>query len=268
MYIINQEKQVSTFLSANSYIDFQSMNKLSIANPTGFLKANFKDKPLVFLDSCAILESFLEPLQASIEEMESSSSFMDISVFLPSLFSNSDIDKIMKMCSKNSDCFISYSSFLISKSMIESLVTKLTPVIVLLAEKELSKVKELSPPSLNDIEDDELKSSKDRKKDKEKEKEKEKEREKEKPSKKKGSSKYEDDVTSAKKVVDKSETIVSMEWIILQFKQFDNEIPDELAIYIAKYVRPKLLSVFNSVKVFLLYNLFYIFRNKLLLVDL
>lgn len=65
--------------------EYDSVSRLGIADPQGYLKKRLKGQAVVFLNSCCVGGTILDQIEAEVDEALSSAGWIDISVCLCSL---------------------------------------------------------------------------------------------------------------------------------------------------------------------------------------
>ncbi|XP_062858526.1 E3 UFM1-protein ligase 1 [Trichomycterus rosablanca] len=100
VYCRAQSAWVQSFLTHNSYLEFEALTRLGIPDPVNYIKKRFKDKKLVFLKSACVESAILDQLEASVEEAVTSDTWIDLQPLLPSCLSDDDtamlIDHVMR----------------------------------------------------------------------------------------------------------------------------------------------------------------------------
>ncbi|KAG7331900.1 hypothetical protein KOW79_005869 [Hemibagrus wyckioides] len=90
VYCRAQNAWVESFLTHNSYLEFESLSRLGIPDPLNYIKKRFKDRKLLFLQSVCVDAAILDQLEASVEEAVSSETWIDLQLLLPSCLSFDD----------------------------------------------------------------------------------------------------------------------------------------------------------------------------------
>ncbi|KAK2846306.1 hypothetical protein Q7C36_011160 [Tachysurus vachellii] len=90
VYCRAQNAWIESFLTHNSYLEFESLSRLGIPDPLNYVKKRFKDRKLLFLQSVCVDAAILDQLEASVEEAVSSETWIDLQMLLPSCLSSDD----------------------------------------------------------------------------------------------------------------------------------------------------------------------------------
>ncbi|KAM9444507.1 E3 UFM1-protein ligase 1 [Clarias gariepinus] len=90
VYCRAQNAWVESFLTHNSYLEFESLSRLGIPDPVSYIKKRFKDRKLLFLQSVCVDAAILDQLEASVEEAINSETWIDLQLLLPSCLSLDD----------------------------------------------------------------------------------------------------------------------------------------------------------------------------------
>ncbi|KAK3506969.1 hypothetical protein QTP70_033179 [Hemibagrus guttatus] len=90
VYCRAQNAWVESFLTHNSYLEFESLSRLGIPDPLNYIKKRFKDRKLLFLQSVCVDAAILGQLEASVEEAVNSETWIDLQLLLPSCLSLDD----------------------------------------------------------------------------------------------------------------------------------------------------------------------------------
>ncbi|ESQ37376.1 hypothetical protein EUTSA_v10002404mg [Eutrema salsugineum] len=96
VFAIAQKECVDSFFSQNSYITYETMQKLGISQAVQFLQSRYPDgKPLsaVFIHS-----SMIEMLDAATEDAIEQNSWIDSLTVLPASFTSQDANKMLLLC--------------------------------------------------------------------------------------------------------------------------------------------------------------------------
>ena len=231
-FAINCERNVRSFLSSNSYIDYTVLGKFGISSHTSYMKSLGLSN-LVYFDNCVILDSFFDPIIASIDEMFANSTWLDLQSFLPSSITLNDCPKLLKLCLKNQKALV-HDFFLVSPDLLEQDLKKLMLAVGQLAEQVSKKLKTVETVTLvKEASDVELK---------------EKKRGKEKGSKKVGRDEAKNPCKNAASTEIVVENGPSEAWVKEQIGSFHVEMPDDLINFLVTRLRPKLIETFDELK--------------------
>ena len=100
IYSKSQNEWVENFYKQNGYLEYDALTRLGISDPPNFVKRHFPNENIVFLDSVAVGATITDQLDANIEEAIATRSIVDISPFLPSVFSDKDMEMLLKAVEK------------------------------------------------------------------------------------------------------------------------------------------------------------------------
>lgn len=96
IYTKTQSEWVSTFFKNNGYIEYDSVARLGVAEPKGFIQRQFpSDGKMIYLENCVIGSSFIEQIESALDECITTGGYLDVSTLLPSGLSDKDIDSIL-----------------------------------------------------------------------------------------------------------------------------------------------------------------------------
>lgn len=125
VFAVAQKECVDSFFSQNSYIPYETMQKLGISQAVQFLQSRYPDgKPLsaVFIHS-----SMIEMLDSTTEDAIEQNSWIDSLSVLPASFTSQDANKILLLCPsvqsalKAEKALILAESFVISSGFIKGI---------------------------------------------------------------------------------------------------------------------------------------------------
>ncbi|KAJ8440244.1 hypothetical protein Cgig2_024009 [Carnegiea gigantea] len=124
-----QREFVDSFLSQNSFISYDSLQKLGIPQPLQYLQSRYPNGiPLVTI---FIHPSMIEMLDAAIEDAIERNSWIDSLTVLPTLFGSQDAYKILSLCPsvqsalKSSTALILGESYVLSDGFVKDVFTQL-----------------------------------------------------------------------------------------------------------------------------------------------
>ncbi|XP_066143344.1 E3 UFM1-protein ligase 1 homolog [Euwallacea fornicatus] len=123
-YSRSQTEWTTTFYKQNGYIEFDALGRLGILDYKTYLKRQFPNEDLIFLESSVTSKMILDRLEANLEECISSKSYVDLQNCLPSIFSPKDItiilDKLLKGPKQQQTILI--EDYVISKAFMDNLM--------------------------------------------------------------------------------------------------------------------------------------------------
>ncbi|EDV25034.1 uncharacterized protein TRIADDRAFT_25797 [Trichoplax adhaerens] len=101
IYSRTQSNWVLSFFRQNDYIEYDSLTRLDITDPKNYLKKCL-NKNVIFLESCVSGQNILGQVQAAIEDVVATPSWVDIMTLLPSPFTTGDASVLLqKHCLKS-----------------------------------------------------------------------------------------------------------------------------------------------------------------------
>nr|XP_003700994.1 PREDICTED: E3 UFM1-protein ligase 1 homolog [Megachile rotundata] len=123
IYSKSQNEWVDNFYKQNGYLEYDALTRLGISDPPNFIKRHFPNENMIFLDSVAIGINIMDQVDANIEEAVATGSFIDISPLLPSVFTDKDMEMLLKIAEKkmNNNTYIFAKTVVISDAFLQSL---------------------------------------------------------------------------------------------------------------------------------------------------
>ncbi|XP_017883962.1 E3 UFM1-protein ligase 1 homolog [Ceratina calcarata] len=116
IYSKSQNEWVDNFYKQNGYLEYDALTRLGISDPPNFVKRHFPNEDIAFLDSVAVGTSIRDQIDSNIEEAIVTGSFVDISPLLPSVFSDKDMEMLLKIAEKK----INNSTHVFAKTVVMS----------------------------------------------------------------------------------------------------------------------------------------------------
>lgn len=104
-------------------LEYDALTRLGISDARNFVKRYFPNEDILFLDSVAVGTTIREQVDANIEEAIASGSFVDVSPLLPSVFTEKDMEMLLKTVEKklNNNTHIFANTVVISDAFLQSL---------------------------------------------------------------------------------------------------------------------------------------------------
>ncbi|XP_017797542.1 PREDICTED: E3 UFM1-protein ligase 1 homolog [Habropoda laboriosa] len=123
IYSKSQNEWVDNFYKQNGYLEYDALTRLGISDPPNFVKRHFPNENVVLLDSVAVGTSIRDLIDANIEEAILTGSFVDISPLLPSIFSDKDMEMLLKIAKKkiNNNTYVFAKTVVMSNAFLQSL---------------------------------------------------------------------------------------------------------------------------------------------------
>ncbi|XP_020295465.1 E3 UFM1-protein ligase 1 homolog [Pseudomyrmex gracilis] len=100
IYSKSQNEWVENFYKQNGYLEYDALTRLGISDPLSFIKRHFPNKNMVFLKSVAVGTIVTDQVDANIDEIVATGSFVDVYPLLPSVFSDEDAEILLKLSTK------------------------------------------------------------------------------------------------------------------------------------------------------------------------
>lgn len=141
IYSKSQNEWVENFYKQNNYLEYDALTRLGISDPPNFIKRHFPDEKIIFLDSVAVGPTIMDQVDANIDEAIATGSFVDISTILPSVFSETDTEMLLKMAEKkaaSNNSHIFAMTVVVSEAFLQSLSKSFEPMIETKAKKAVA----------------------------------------------------------------------------------------------------------------------------------
>lgn len=100
-YTKSQNDWVMNFYKQNNYLEYDTLSRLGISDPKGYVKRVLPKEDLIFLSSCVIGSQIKQQLDTALEECIASKSYLDVVSLLPSILSDTDIENVLDILLKN-----------------------------------------------------------------------------------------------------------------------------------------------------------------------
>ena len=142
VYTTAQNTWVDAFLRSNTYIPYDAVRKLDIAEPKTFLKNRYSANDFLFLTTCIVPKSVLDQVESGIEEVASSGSWTEISGFLPAGVDEADIAEVVTnliTSKKLKGVRLVNDTFVLAEKMLEDSTKQFEPLIERVTEEEAVK---------------------------------------------------------------------------------------------------------------------------------
>ncbi|CAL7940710.1 unnamed protein product [Xylocopa violacea] len=123
IYSKSQNEWVDNFYKQNGYLEYDALTRLGISDPPNFVKRHFPNENIVLLDSVAVGTNIRDQIDSNIEEAIGTGSYIDISPLLPSVFSDKDMDMLLKIAEKkiNNNTHVFAKTVVMSDAFLQSL---------------------------------------------------------------------------------------------------------------------------------------------------
>ncbi|KAK7870281.1 hypothetical protein R5R35_001007 [Gryllus longicercus] len=145
VYSKAQNDWINNFYRQNGYLEYDSLGRLGIGDPTSFIQRNFQNEKLLLLKSCAVGEQLVNQVEAALEEAIATSSFVDVMTHLPSMFEAEDCTRIVNevlksMKTKNpvQNVNVFCDTYVVPDLLIQNLIKGFDPLIKQKAQEAVS----------------------------------------------------------------------------------------------------------------------------------
>ncbi|XP_043279761.1 E3 UFM1-protein ligase 1 homolog [Venturia canescens] len=128
-----QTEWVDSFYKQNGYIEYDALSGLGITDPHNFVNRRFPNETLTQLRSAAVGKAIIDQVDANIEEMIATSSFVDLYPLLPTVFRTEDTEELLLDELKRSP--IKFHIFGHTVAMSEAYLQSLIKLLEAIAEK-------------------------------------------------------------------------------------------------------------------------------------
>ncbi|XP_066600181.1 E3 UFM1-protein ligase 1 homolog isoform X2 [Prorops nasuta] len=129
---------VDNFYRQNGYLEYDALARFDISDPVTFIKKHFQSNDLVFLNTVAVGTAIIDQVDAYIEEAIITESYVDIYSFLPSVFSFTDAETILKAAVKRSK--FNVHIFLVTVAVSDAYLQKLIKSLQSLTDVKVKEV--------------------------------------------------------------------------------------------------------------------------------
>ncbi|XP_053314786.1 E3 UFM1-protein ligase 1 [Spea bombifrons] len=141
IYARTQSNWIDAFFKQNGYLEFDSLSRLGIPDPIGYIRKRYKSAHLLYLKSACVGQSIVDQVEASVEEAVSSGSWLDILPLLPSCLSMEDagmlLQQAMRTLNKPSSARIFGDTIVVSEKFIAECMNVFNDLMHHKAEKEM-----------------------------------------------------------------------------------------------------------------------------------
>lgn len=96
----SQLEWVKNFFTQNGYLEYNALNHIGISSPLKFIEKNFPDFNVFKLDSCAVGQLIFDQVEAAIEDVISTATFVNILPILPAVADEKDAELILNQIIK------------------------------------------------------------------------------------------------------------------------------------------------------------------------
>ncbi|KAM8953976.1 E3 UFM1-protein ligase 1 isoform 2-T2 [Pelodytes ibericus] len=141
IYARTQSNWIDAFFKQNGYLEFDSLSRLGIPDPVGYVRKRYKSAHLLYLKSACVGQGIVDQVEASVEEAISSGSWLDILPLLPSCFSMEDagmiLQQVMRTLNKPSSAQVFGDTVVVSEKFITECSNIFNDLMHHKAEKEM-----------------------------------------------------------------------------------------------------------------------------------
>ncbi|KAL7872657.1 hypothetical protein SRHO_G00076400 [Serrasalmus rhombeus] len=140
IYSKTQNAWIDSFLKQNGYLEFEALSRLGIPDPVSYIKKRFKSSKLLFLKAACVGPEIIAQLEASVEEVVSSHTWVDLQPVLPSCLSEEDsellIGQVLRTLGAQSTARI-LGSAAVSEKFVSDCMALFDDIMRLKAQKEV-----------------------------------------------------------------------------------------------------------------------------------
>ncbi|NXJ09428.1 UFL1 ligase, partial [Odontophorus gujanensis] len=141
IYARTQSNWVDSFFKQNGYLEFDALYRLGIPDPAGYIKKRYKSTKLLFLRAACVGQEIVDRVEASVDEVISSGSWIDVATLLPSSLSVEDIgillQQVMRSLNKSSSSLVFSDTIVVSEKFLSSCTDLFSDMMKQKAEKEM-----------------------------------------------------------------------------------------------------------------------------------
>ncbi|KAH0541166.1 E3 UFM1-protein ligase 1 homolog [Cotesia glomerata] len=143
IYSKTQSEWVYNFYKQNGYLEYDALTRLGINDGKSYIKRHFPQNTPILLDSVAVGPAIIDQIDANIEEVIATSSFVDIYPLMPSVFSPEDIEILLKDAQKRlkKNFHIFVTTVIVSEAFLHNLNNKLESIAELRAKEAVNSGK-------------------------------------------------------------------------------------------------------------------------------
>uniref|UniRef100_A0A8C2SQ05 E3 UFM1-protein ligase 1 n=1 Tax=Coturnix japonica TaxID=93934 RepID=A0A8C2SQ05_COTJA len=139
IYARTQSNWVDSFFKQNGYLEFDALYRLGIPDPAGYIKKRYKSTNLLFLRAACVGQEIVDRVEASVDEVISSGSWIDVATLLPSSLSVEDVgillQQVMRPLNKNSSGLVFSDTIVVSEKFLSSCTELFSDMMKQKAEK-------------------------------------------------------------------------------------------------------------------------------------
>lgn len=123
--------------------EYDALTRLGINDGKSYIKRHFPQNTPILLDSVAVGPAIIDQIDANIEEVIATSSFVDIYPLMPSVFSPEDIEILLKDAQKRlkKNFHIFVTTVIVSEAFLHNLNNKLESIAELKAKEAVNSGK-------------------------------------------------------------------------------------------------------------------------------
>ncbi|GAB1863281.1 E3 UFM1-protein ligase 1 homolog [Camponotus japonicus] len=138
IYSKSQNEWVENFYKQNGYLEYDALIRLGISDPSGFVKRHFSNENMIYLKSVAVGTVVMDQVDANIEEIVATGSFVDLYPLLPSVFSDEDAEILLKLATKKTKANVHIFAKTVAIS--DAFLQTLTKSLEIVAEQKAREV--------------------------------------------------------------------------------------------------------------------------------
>ncbi|XP_070149945.1 E3 UFM1-protein ligase 1 homolog [Polyergus mexicanus] len=138
IYSKSQNEWVENFHKQNGYLEYDALIRLGISDPSGYIKRHFPNETMIYLKSVAVGTVVMDQVDANIEEIIATGSFVDLYPLLPSVFSDEDAEILLKLVTKKTK--VNVHIFAKTVAVSDAFLQTLTKSLETIAEQKAREV--------------------------------------------------------------------------------------------------------------------------------
>ncbi|XP_043682767.1 E3 UFM1-protein ligase 1 homolog isoform X2 [Vespula pensylvanica] len=122
IYVKNQTQWIHDFYKQNGYLEYDALARLGISDPKHTINKYFPNDDIIFLDSVAVNNIIVDQLKTIANDIINTKSFTDVRDYLPSMFTDQDIQIFLNKILENCPVQIFMETVLVSDDFLQRLL--------------------------------------------------------------------------------------------------------------------------------------------------
>ncbi|XP_071819369.1 E3 UFM1-protein ligase 1-like isoform X2 [Apostichopus japonicus] len=134
-----QNNWVDSFYKQNGYLEYDTLSRLGVTDPKGYIKRRFKAEKFIHLKAASIGKILQDQVDATIDEAVRTSSWVDVMPILPSSLSRQDVNQLIQDILKPKSKLgikVFNDTIICSKAFLDECLTIFEPVMKEKAQKD------------------------------------------------------------------------------------------------------------------------------------